>query len=169
MPTLQFTLFVSASLEDVWAFHQDVTRALPLLSPPGSDVRIISADLPARKGQRVSMNVRGPLGKRLNWVADIVEFRPPPTTDGGLRQAAFIDVQVSGPMAYWRHEHVMDEAGPLQTRLTDTVTYRVPLGPLGWLADRIFVSRQIRAMFKHRHAVTKQQLERPHQVPAEGS
>ncbi|QOV92155.1 SRPBCC family protein [Humisphaera borealis] len=158
MPTLKFELTLAASLDDLWAFHQDVSRALPLLSPPGSDVRIIAADLPARVGQQVKMNVRGPLGKRLNWVASIIEFEPP-SRQNDSRQARFVDVQLSGPFAAWRHEHQMEETGPGTSRLIDIVTYRVPLGPLGKVADWMFVRRQLESMFRHRHAVTRKELE----------
>lgn len=158
---MRFELTLKCSLEDLWAFHQDVTRALPLLSPPGSDVRIISADLPARQGQVVQMNVRGPLGIRLGWRAKIVEFHPPaldPNT--GHWQAAFTDVQERGPFAEWRHEHRFREVLPGQSQMTDEIAYRVGLGPLGWFANRLWVARQIRQMFAHRHAVTRDQLNR---------
>ena len=158
MPTLAFELTLAASLDELWAFHLDVGRALPLLSSPGSDVRIISADLPARKGQQVKMNVRGPLGKRLNWVAHIIEFEPP-AGEANFRQARFVDVQASGPFASWRHEHHMAETGPGTSRLTDIIIYRAPFGPLGLLADWLFVRRQLESMFRHRHAVTRQSLE----------
>ena len=44
MPVLTFTLTVRAPLGEVWAFHDDVARALPALSPPDADVRVESAD-----------------------------------------------------------------------------------------------------------------------------
>lgn len=158
MPTLTFTLELDCPLDDLWAFHADVSRALPLLSPPDSDVRIIDADLPARVGQRVHLNVRGPLGKRLDWIAKIVAFDAPATSPDGRRIAGFVDEQLSGPMASWRHEHLMEELAPNRCRLTDVVTYRVSLGPLGRIADKLFVRRQITAMFRHRHEVTAQAL-----------
>jgi ligand-binding SRPBCC domain-containing protein len=170
MPTLEFTAVLAAPLDAVWAFHQDVSAALPVLSPPGSDVRVVSADLPARVGQRVEVAARGPLGVRLRMVARIVEFRPPPddaAAGGGggavgspaMRSAVFIDEQEPGPFAAWRHEHRFDAVDDRTTRLTDRVTYRVPLGPLGRLADRLFVRRQLVAMFEHRHAATRRAVE----------
>jgi ligand-binding SRPBCC domain-containing protein len=168
MPTLEFRLTLAAPLDAAWAFHQDVGRALPLLSPPASDVRVISADLPARLGQRVVIAPRVLPGVRVRWVARIEVFEPPPPAEPPLpgpprcgqppRATRFVDVQESGPFAAWRHEHVFGEAGPAATRLTDRVTYRVRFGPLGRLADALFVRRQVEAMFRFRHAATRRAL-----------
>ena len=152
MPTLTFETIVQASLDDVWAFHEDVRRALPALSPPEARVRIESADLPVQAGSRIVIIAAGPLGRRIRWVARIVEHRPPHPVVFG-EEARFVDEQESGPFAAWRHEHDFDRVDANTTRITDRIAYRVPLGPLGWLADVLFVRRQIRAMFRHREAV----------------
>jgi ligand-binding SRPBCC domain-containing protein len=163
MPTLQFAIVLAAPLDAVWAFHQDVSRALPALSPPGTDVRVVSADLPARVGQRVEVVARGPLRLSIRMVARIVEFRPPadpPTPgSGSARSALFVDEQEAGPFAAWRHEHRFEGVDDRTTRLTDRVTYRAPLGPLGWIADRLFVRRQLVAMFAYRHSATRRAVE----------
>lgn len=161
MPTVDYTVELDAPIDAVWAFHEDVSRALPMLSPPESDVRLEQADLPARRGQRVILNVRGPLGVRLRWVADIVAFDPP-AGDAGRRTARFIDVQASGPFASWQHEHLFEEidAGR-RTRLIDRVTFAAPLGPLGRIAEALFIRRQIDAMFRHRHDVTRRAIVAP--------
>jgi ligand-binding SRPBCC domain-containing protein len=155
MPVLSFSLTVPAPLAEVWAFHDDVARALPALSPPEARVRVESADVPVRAGSRIVIDARGPLGVRLRWVARIVEHRPP---------NFFVDEQESGPFAAWRHEHLFEPVGAGHTCLTDRVTYRVPFGPLGVLADHLLVRRQVDAMFRHRHAV----LARPFGALAEG-
>ena len=157
MPALTFDVTLPAPLERVWAFHEDVQRALPALSPPQAAVAIESADLPVRVGSRIVIRARGPLGVRLRWVAKVVEHRPPGAAGDPLR-AAFADEQVSGPFAAWRHEHLFESISPTSTRLTDRITYKVPLGPLGALADALFVRRQVAAMFRHRHEVLRQVL-----------
>ena len=52
-------------------------RALPALSPPEARVEIESADLPVRVGSRIVISARGPLGRRIRWVAKITAHRPP--------------------------------------------------------------------------------------------
>jgi ligand-binding SRPBCC domain-containing protein len=151
MPSLTFETIVPASLASVWAWHEDVPVALPALSPPASRVRVESADLPVRVGSRVVASARGPLGVPIRMVARIVEHTPPAETGGA--SARFVDEQESGPFATWRHEHLFaSTADGRSTRMTDRVTYRVPLGPLGSIADRLIVRRQLHAMFAHRHA-----------------
>ena len=148
MGALEFAIILPAALERVWAFHEDVITALPALSPPEARVAIESADLPLRAGSGIVIRARGPLGFPVRWVARLVVHRPP---DGA--EASFVDEQESGPFASWRHEHLFERVGPESTRVTDRVTYRVPLGPLGAVADRLLVRRRVVALFRHRHAV----------------
>ena len=140
---------VRVPLERVWAFHDDVTAALPALSPPAACVKIESADLPVRAGSRIVITARGPLGRRLRWVAKIIEHQPPHSDPSGAA-AGFVDEQESGPFRSWRHEHEFRWVDNDTTRLTDRVTYTVPFGMLGRLADRLFVRRQVDAMFRYR-------------------
>ena len=154
MPTLLFETTVPAPLGRVWAFHDDVAAALPALSPPTARVKIESADVPVCAGSRIVITARGPLGIRFRWVARIVEHRPPPLSPAGAGSTAgFVDEQESGPFKSWRHEHTFAAVDESTTRLTDRVTYAVRFGPLGRLADRLFVRRQVEAMFRHRHGV----------------
>ena len=151
MPTLQFETIVPAPLDRVWAFHEDVTSALPAISPPEAQVRIESADVPVREGSRIVITAKAPLGRRVRWVARIVEHRPPHPVAFG-EEARFVDEQEAGPFAAWRHAHEFERVDEQTTRLVDRVDYRLPLGPLGWVADRLVVRPQLRRMFRHRHA-----------------
>jgi len=155
MPTLVFETTVRAPIERVWSFHDDVAAALPALSPPAARVKIESADLPVRRGSRIVITAQGPLGLRLRWVARIVEHTPPQagSEDPAGASARFVDRQESGPFRSWRHEHTFTAIDEHSTRLTDRVTYALRFGPLGRLADRLFVRRQVEAMFRHRHEV----------------
>jgi ligand-binding SRPBCC domain-containing protein len=154
MPTIEFACLVPAPLDRAWAFHQDVHAALPALSPPEAQVRIESAEpLPPRVGTVVTITARGPLGKRLRWVARYVEFVPPHPVAFG-EEARFVDEQESGPFKSWRHAHEFEHVDEKTTRMLDRITYVVPFGPIGWIADALFVRRQIKAMFRHRHAAT---------------
>ena len=70
----------------------------------------------------------------------------------------FTDEQIAGPFRYWKHEHRFEPENN-GTRLTDSVEFRLPLSPLSdWLIGWV-VKMQLRAMFRHRHEVTKQHCE----------
>jgi ligand-binding SRPBCC domain-containing protein len=162
MPVLELDCTIFASLEKVWQFHQDVPVALVELSPPERQVSIERAEpLPPRRGTRVTLRVRDPLGRRLRWVALYVDSEPPHRGPSG-EEARFVDEQESGPFAAWRHEHCFTALDESTTRLVDRVTYEVPLGLLGRLANLLFVARELRAMFEYRHAATKRALEARH-------
>jgi ligand-binding SRPBCC domain-containing protein len=160
VPTLVYETTVPAPLERVWAFHDDVNAALPALSQASARVNIESADLPVRVGSRILISARGPFGIAIRWAARIVEHRPPHPTPSGAA-ASFVDEQESGPFKSWRHEHEFRQLENGTTGLTDRVTYAVRFGVLGRLADRLFVRRQIDAMFRHRHAVLPRLLADP--------
>ncbi len=153
MPLLAFHTDIAAPLQRVWELHEDVLGALPALSPVENRVTIESADLPVHVGSRIIFATRGPLGRQLRWVALVVEHEPP--SEG---RARFADEQESGPFAYWRHDHVFVAVGEQSTRLTDRVRYRLPWGPLGVLADLLFVRRKLRRLFAYRHAATRSLL-----------
>ena len=165
MPTLELECTIAAPLDAVWAFHEDVRGALVALSPPSNRVEIESvAPLPPQRGTRVAIRARDPFGRRIRWLAVYVEHQPPHEGPGGARRARFVDEAEQSPFATWRHEHDFEAlaAAPAlaRTRLVDRVTYTVPLGPLGRIADRLFVSRQLREMFRYRHEVTVRSLAR---------
>jgi ligand-binding SRPBCC domain-containing protein len=150
MPTLEFEITVAAPLDVVWAFHDDVAN-LPVLSAPESQVTLESADVPVRVGSRIVISATGPLG-RVRWVARIVEHTPPRAVVFG-EEARFVDEQESGPFKTFRHEHDFERVGEKATRVVDRLTYRVGWGPIGWIADGLIVRRQLRSMFRRRHAV----------------
>ncbi len=153
MPILEFQITLTAPLDEVWAFHDDVEN-LAALSPANAQVRVESVDTPVKAGSRIAITARGPLG-RIRWVAKIVEHTPPRAVVFS-EEARFVDEQESGPFKAWRHEHDFERVGEKATRLVDRITYCVGWGPIGWVADLLFVRPQLRSMFRHRHAVLRQ-------------
>ncbi len=155
MPQLFFETVIAAPLAAVWAFHEDVTGSLPALSPLDGAVKIVSADLPVHVGSRIVISAKILLGFRGKWVAKIVEHVPP-----AFGKAMFADEQESGPFKSWLHEHLFEQVGSQSTRLVDRVTYRAPFGPLGWIADRLFLRKKVVDMFEYRHRMTREFLEK---------
>jgi ligand-binding SRPBCC domain-containing protein len=71
-----------------------------------------------------------------------------------------VDDMLRGPFRRWLHEHRFEDLGDGTTRLTDHVDYRLPLGPLGALANRLVVARLLERTFRFRQARTAELLER---------
>ncbi len=86
----------------------------------------------------------------VNWLTRIETWEP------GVR---FVDVQLKGPYRLWHHTHTFepDDAG---TRVRDEVRYALPLGPLGELAHRLIVRRDLERIFDFRHASVSKVMRR---------
>ena len=148
MPKFSASVWIDAGLERVWRFHER-EDALELLSPPWANPQITARKGKLATGSRVEMLVPfGPL--RLRWLALHVDCQ---------ELHHFTDDQISGPFRYWRHEHRF-QAEANGTRLTDSVEFRLPFSPLSDWALGWIVKLQLRAMFRHRHQVTKIECER---------
>jgi len=69
----------------------------------------------------------------------------------------FVDEQVRGPYAMWRHEHRFEETvtqlGDPAVRMTDDVAYALGWGWAGRLAHRVFVRRDLEKIFAYRERV----------------
>jgi ligand-binding SRPBCC domain-containing protein len=137
---------IGASIGDVFAFHLDPRNAARI-APRG--MRVLSVDAPeqVRRGDEITLVVRQrPLPLRQRWRVRIAEVDAP---------IAIVDVALAGPFRAWRHEHLFTFAGEGRTLLTDRVTYELPLGALGRLADRLVVRRMLVRAFRERHARTR--------------
>jgi ligand-binding SRPBCC domain-containing protein len=99
-----------------------------------------------RAGKLIDYRLRL-FGVPFRWRTRIVEWQPP---------HHFIDEQLRGPYASWRHVHtfVECEAG---TRMTDRVEYRLPFLPAGTVALPL-VRRQLDHIFRHRANTIRQLL-----------
>ena len=154
--------WVSAPLSPVFRFFCDPGN-LPVLSPPAARARLLRADLKpliinglstaglAGTGSEVLISVRilPPLPLRATWLARITEV---------VWEQYFADIQVKGPFARWHHRHEFraetrtgsDRSPQGGTVVRDVVDYEAPLGPLGKIANHLFLRNQVEAMFAHR-------------------
>ncbi len=66
------------------------------------------------------------------------------------RPHRFVDEQVTGPFASFRHVHCYS-ATPDGCVMTDDVTFSAPCGPLGTAVDRLFLVRYLRALIEGRN------------------
>src|SRR3712207_5721438 len=73
-----------------------------------------------------------------------------PTSQEGAPPHRFVDVQLRGPYALWHHTHDLADDGEGGTPMRDTVRYAIGFGPLGELAHRSFVARDLEKIFAFR-------------------
>lgn len=65
----------------------------------------------------------------------------------------FVDVQLRGPYAFWHHTHRFSPIDEQATIIEDEVLYLLPFGPLGKIAHRIWIKRQLERIFDYRAKV----------------
>jgi ligand-binding SRPBCC domain-containing protein len=63
----------------------------------------------------------------------------------------FIDEQIAGPFAYFRHIHEFKACGD-ETLMTDELDYGVPYGWLGSCGDRLILKRHLRNLLLRHNA-----------------
>lgn len=81
-------------------------------------------------------------GLPVKWLTRIEEWEP---------GRHFIDAQLRGPYRLWHHTHEFEAEGNGATVVRDLVRYALPYGPLGELARRAFVRRDLERIFDFRH------------------
>ncbi len=137
---------MKTTLAAMTAFHQD-PKALGKLSPPPIFMQM-------HRDERTSLT-EGELEFTL-WFAAIpirwiARHEPGPTPD------SFADRQVSGPMAYWRHEHIFEETED-GVALIDRVTLAHRPGLKGLMTRLAFDGPPLRFLFFYRHLRTRMTL-----------
>ncbi len=148
--TLERSVEIAAPVSAVFAFHLDARNAA-LVSPAGTRVVSVEGGVPVAPGGIVTMRMRQrPVPLTVAWRVQIEAVEP---------ERRIVDVAERSPFALWRHEHLFRELGPGRTLMTDRVTYRLPGGRLGRLADRLLVRRRLEGAFAERHRRTRRLLE----------
>ena len=137
--TIERSQVVPRPLDEVFAFFADPTN-LEVITPPFLRFRIAtSAPVAMHRGAQIDYRL-SLHGAPVRWRTLITRWEP------GQR---FVDVQLSGPFALWEHTHTFTE-GPDGTTIRDRVDYRVPFGPIGALAHRLLVARDLHKVFDFR-------------------
>lgn len=140
---------IKASPERVFAFHE-LPDAFERLMPPDENAKIIQkADITKIGSQAIiEMKVLGIFPAR--WIAEHTKYEPP---------KMFEDVQISGPFASWRHDHIIlpHAEGAI---LRDEIHYEPPFWIFGAFAAPFVIVPKLEKMFEYRHRITKDWCEK---------
>jgi len=124
----------------LWEFIS-VPQNLNKITPPDMAFKIIGE--PPEKtyaGLLLEYRVKVPL---LGWSTWLTEIK---YVEEGL---SFMDEQRVGPYKLWLHTHKLEDVDG-GTRMTDDIRYLIPFGPIGLLANFLFVGRTLRRIFDYR-------------------
>jgi uncharacterized protein (TIGR01777 family) len=128
---------VPHSLECVFAFFSDPSN-LEAITPPSLGFTIRSAPKSVERGSIIDYDLRLH-GLPVHWTTMIAEYEPP---------QRFVDVQLHGPYALWRHLHTFRPVDG-GVEVADAVDYSLPFAPFGELAGRL-VASDVDAIFRYR-------------------
>ncbi|MET0603944.1 MAG: SRPBCC family protein [Baekduia sp.] len=139
--TLEREQLLPGRPDEVFAFFADA-RNLEAITPPFLRFTVVTpGEIPMQVGTLIQyrLTLRG-VG--VNWLTSIQEWDPP---------WRFVDVQVRGPYALWHHTHEFGASDDGKaTIMRDTVRYAIGFGPLGPVAARAFVHRDVGSIFDFR-------------------
>ena len=126
--------------EAVFPFFADAGN-LEAITPAWLGFRIVTPrPIEMRVGALIEYRLRLH-GVPVSWLTRIEEWEP------GVR---FVDAQLTGPYRLWHHTHEFRAHPEGGTVMTDTVRYALPYGPLGALAHRVLVRRDVERIFDYR-------------------
>ena len=131
--------FIARPIDEVFAFFSRPEN-LARITPASMGFEFLTDDREMREGLEIRYRIRPLLGIPMTWTTRIGAFDPP---------HRFEDIQLGGPYRRWEHTHTF-EAVPGGTIVGDEITYEVPLGPLGDLANRLVVRGELERIFRHR-------------------
>ena len=133
--------FLPISAEQAWDFFSS-PQNLRVITPPSLDFKIMT-DLNGEEiyeGMLIDYRVRPLLGIPVRWQTKITNIK---------RHHSFTDQQLSGPYKVWEHTHIFrEEKGGIL--MTDIVRYKLPLGWLGRLMEKLVVRAKINSIFEYR-------------------
>ena len=137
----EWTQFIPLSLEEVWDFFSRPEN-LNAITPDDMQFEILSdiEGVEMYQGMLIQYKVSPIPGIKMNWVTEITTVKD---------KQYFIDEQRFGPYALWHHQHHFEpkDGGVL---MRDILHYKVPFGPIGNIADAIFVNNKIEEIFNYR-------------------
>lgn len=132
---------IPADLTTVWDFFSS-PKNLNAITPPEMNFEIleISGGEKMYAGQMISYQVNPFPWVRVKWVTEIRDVE---------HKKYFTDKQKVGPFALWYHQHFFSEhdKGVL---MTDEISYAIPFGIVGRLANWMLVEKRVRTIFNHR-------------------
>jgi ligand-binding SRPBCC domain-containing protein len=141
---------VELPIAEAFAFYGDA-RNLELITPPWLGFEV-TTPAPIEMGVGTLIEYRLRLHRvPVRWRTRIEAWDPP---------HRFVDAQTRGPYSLWEHTHTFEEDGPGATIIEDRVRYSIPFGPLGELANRLLVQRDLQQIFDYRRDAVAREMRR---------
>jgi len=139
---LTFSQKLPITISEAWAFFSSPMN-LAKITPADMAFTVTSDPEQAKQmypGMIITYKVSPMLGIKINWMTEITHV-----AEGKY----FIDEQRFGPYKFWHHQHHF-KAIAGGTEMSDILTYGLPMGVLGNMANSIFVANKLQHIFDYR-------------------
>ena len=145
---------LSTDINTAWHFFSNPSN-LGTITPASMNFRLYyrSGGNDMYAGQMIRYKVTVLPGVTVDWLTEITHVRPP---------YYCVDEQRAGPYALWHHQHHFREvSGGIE--MTDEINYAIGYGPVGDLANRLMVKKQLARIFDFRQLVLGTRFKNDHQ------
>jgi ligand-binding SRPBCC domain-containing protein len=136
------------SLTEAWEFFSTPANLLDLTP---TSMQLTAINQPAEKmypGMISTYELKPVPGVKFTWVTEITHIED---------NVRFVDEQRSGPFRFWHHEHALKEIQG-GTEVTDTLHYAIPFHFAGEIANKLFIEKEIHAVFAYRYYKLKEKF-----------
>ena len=139
---VEFNQLLPITLAEAWSFFSNPLNLEKIT--PKEMAFTVTSKLPEPvsmyPGMIITYKVSPMPGLKLNWMTEITQV-----AEGKY----FIDEQRFGPYKFWHHQHHFEEvAGGVMMR--DLLTYGLPMGIFGRIANSLFVAAKLQQIFDYR-------------------
>lgn len=135
---------IHRDLDEVWYFFSRPEN-LNKITPENMSFEILTSleGVEMYQGMIIQYKVSPFLGIKMDWVTEITHVKD---------RQYFIDEQRFGPYALWHHQHHFEavDGGVL---MKDILHYKVPYGPIGSIANGLFVEKMVDEIFNYREKI----------------
>ena len=148
MIVIEHSTFVRAPAEVCFDLARDVDDHVECMKATGE--RVVGGKMTGllELGDTMTLEARH-FGIRFRMTAKITEMEAP---------SRFVDEMAAGPFKRLWHVHLFESEGG-GTRMSDRMEVTAPFGPLGRVAERVFVGRRLTSVLETRHAHIKETAE----------
>ena len=143
------TQLLNISIDEAWHYFSSPEN-LKEITPEHMrfEIKFMTGGDQMYAGQLINYRVNVLPYYRVKWTTEITHVEAP---------FRLIDEQRFGPYAMWHHEHRFTtvENGTL---MEDEISYAVPFGFLGTIANYLFVRKEVESIFDYRYEVLEKKF-----------
>ena len=151
MYQLKTKQIIPTDLETCWNFSSS-PKNLKIITPDYMGFEVLF-EIPEKMyaGLMIEYEVKPLLGIPMKWITEITHVD---------EMKFFVDKQRKGPYRIWHHEHHFKQVEK-GIEMTDIVSYEIPFGVLGKIAQPLIVKNKLKQIFDYRFQKVEELFGKP--------